>query len=342
MKPDIIRHLEGESLGRFPVWMMRQAGRYLQSYRDIRKENTFWEMVSRPEVAAKVSLLPLEVLDVDAVIFFSDILTLPYGLGVPVELHEGVGPVLPTPLRSRADFDVFQSFDPAKHTGFVGEALTSIREGLHPSKALFGFAGAPWTVASYLIEGRSSREFRHLLGWMQKDPNGLAEVLRTLANATSAYLEYQIRSGAHAVQLFDTWASVLPLGFYEEYYLPIINGIFEKLAPLNVPRIYYFKQAAHLAPVVSKLKADILSVDANLTLPQWETLLGSGFSLQGNLDPTTLLQDEGTVRLKTRELVQQARTLSKPAILNLGHGILKDVPVANAKAFVDEARTLWI
>ncbi|MCB0403356.1 MAG: uroporphyrinogen decarboxylase [Bdellovibrionales bacterium] len=342
MKPDVIRHLEGESLGRFPVWMMRQAGRYLQTYRDIRKENSFWEMVSRPEVAARVSLLPLEVLDVDAVIFFSDILTLPYGLGVPVELHEGVGPVLPAPLRSENDFATFESFDPSTHTKFVGDALTRIREGLHPSKALFGFAGAPWTVASYLIEGRSSREFRHLLGWMQKDPQGLARVLQTLAEATTRYLEYQIRSGAHAVQLFDTWASVLPLNFYEQYYLPIVNGVFEKLAPLGVPRIYYFKQAAHLAPAVAKLRADVLSVDSNLTLPEWSQLFEGRFSLQGNLDPTTLLLDEATVRAKTRELVQQAGTLAKPAILNLGHGILKDVPVANAKAFVDEARQLWV
>ncbi|NBT58770.1 hypothetical protein EBT16_08310 [bacterium] len=164
-QPFLVRHLDGKAEGRFPVWMMRQAGRYLDSYRAIRKQHSFWEMVTKPDIAAEVSLLPLSVLPVDAVIFFSDILTLPFGLGLPIEMKESVGPVLEKPLTTREQFSVFESFDAIKHTGYVGEALTRIKKTLSPETALLGFAGAPWTVASYLVEGRSNRNFPQIKGW---------------------------------------------------------------------------------------------------------------------------------------------------------------------------------
>ncbi len=164
MKPLLLKHLSGEPIGRFPVWMMRQAGRYLPSYQEIRKNHSFWEMVTRPELAAKVSLTPLEYLNVDAIIFFSDILTLPYGLGIDVTMQESVGPVVTKPLRDESAFFQFGNFDPSRHTPFVGEALQNISKEKSPEKTLIGFAGAPWTVGSYLIEGKSSRHYAEILG----------------------------------------------------------------------------------------------------------------------------------------------------------------------------------
>jgi uroporphyrinogen decarboxylase len=343
MMPDLIKHLSGESIGRFPVWMMRQAGRYLPTYRAIRAQHTFWEMVTQPDVAAQVSLLPLEVMALDAVIFFSDILTLPYGMGISIDMVESIGPVVQQPFRREQDFAVFRSFDPESHTGFVGKALKLIRSQMKPETALLGFAGAPWTVACYLIEGSGKKGFKSVNDWATADPESLARALRLLAGATSAYLKFQISSGAHAIQLFDTWIAEMPTEFFEKYYLDILNGIFSDLKTTKAPRIYFTKKSLHVLPQFRELDLDVLSVDDSLTLGEFNSKLKGAFSLQGNLDPHLLLNGtEGEVRLATRNLVKMAQTLVKPPILNLGHGILPKTPVENAQAFVAEARSLWI
>lgn len=341
MKPFLLKHLSGESTGRFPVWMMRQAGRYLPSYREIRSRYSFWEMVTKPEIAEEVSLLPLKVLDVDAIILFSDILTLPYGLGIPIELIEGVGPVVRKPLADQVAFEVFSKYQPETHTAYVGAALEGIRTRMPPDKTLLGFAGAPWTVASYLIEGRPNRQFEEPVRWLNRDPAGLAKALELLAQATTSYLLYQVRCGAQAIQLFDTWAFALPINFFSEFYLPILNTICERLRKERVPVIYFVKQARHLLGPISDLSMDVLGVDSLVPLDQVDTLIKGRFSLQGNLDPTTLLTDPVTIRETTKRLVNNARLLKRPAILNLGHGILRQTPVENAKAFIDEAKSPW-
>ncbi len=342
MKPFLIRHLSGENFGRFPVWMMRQAGRYLPEYQAIRRNHSFWEMVTRPEVASEVSLLPLKTIEVDAVIFFSDILTLPYSMGVSIELKESVGPVVHTPMRSASEFALFREFDAEKHTGFVGEAQRKIISQLDPEKTLIGFAGAPWTVGAYLIEGQSSRSFDNLKQWMWRDPAGLAGALSDLGRATTQYLKAQAKSGAHALQLFDTWACEMPTRFFKDYYLPILNNILNELRDCRVPLIYFSKQTSHLIPYFDTLQADVLGVDSLSTLESLEAQTKAKFSLQGNLDPHILLTDEPTIRRETRELVAGARRLKRPAILNLGHGIFKNTPVAHARTFIEEARQLWI
>lgn len=342
MTPLILKHLRGESIGRFPVWMMRQAGRYLPTYRAIREKHSFWEMVTTPEVATEVSLLPLEVLPVDGVIFFSDILTLPYGFGIEVKMQESVGPVVTSPLRTPEAFSRFAEFDPARHTAFVGKALQNIRERIPGEVALLGFAGAPWTVASYLVEGKGKTHFENIKGWMHRDPAGLTHALETLGEATLKYLRYQHKNGAHVVQLFDTWLGEMPRDFFASYYRPVLNQIFSALAADGIPAIYFAKRSQHLYPDFAELNVPILSVDELQTLTEVERLTEGKFSLQGNLDPLVLFGDEGLVRRKTRELVQTARQLKKPAIMNLGHGIMPGVPVQNAKAFIEEARALWI
>ncbi len=335
MKPFLIQHLLGESQARFPVWLMRQAGRYLPSYRKIREKHSFWEMASRPEVAAEVTLLPLAELPVDALILFSDILTMPFGLGLPIEMRESVGPVNLKPLATEADFGVFRDYDPKRHTAFVGEALDRIRAAAPKEIAVLGFAGAPWTVASYLVE-----DDRMLGEWIQRDPRSLITALEPLADATSRYLHDQVEHGADAVQLFDTWLSEMPRWFFREHYLPLLNRMFDSMP--RVPHIFFCKQAHHLIPDFSSMRADILSVDSLLSLPEWEARTEAHFPLQGNFDPRLLFADIGTVRLATRKLVAEARSLSEPAILNLGHGILPGTPVENVRAFVEEARQAWV
>lgn len=341
MKPDLIRHIEGENIGRFPVWMMRQAGRYLPQYRELRKKYTFWESVHNPEIAAEISLQPLKVLPVDAVIFFSDILTLPEGLGVPVSMVESVGPVIEKPLDQVGAYDLFEGYNAAKHTPYVSQALKIISRELTADKTLIGFAGAPWTVASYLIEGKGSKNFSKIKGWMYRDPKGLAEALRMLGKATTLYLRDQISSGAHIYQLFDTWASEIPRDFFENHYRPILEEIFSGLK--GTPSIYFAKGAQHLWPLMQDLQVSGLGVDSLQPLREAEKALGTKSFLQGNLDPVVLLEcPEGTVRKEARTLVKEAIHLKRPAILNLGHGILPHTPFENVKAFVEESRTFWI
>ena len=339
--PLLLRHLAGENIGRFPVWMMRQAGRYLPSYREVRKQHTFWEMVSKSDVAAEVTLQPARQLPVDAAILFSDILTLPWGMGIPIEMKESIGPVVTTPMKTSAEFQPFRDFSPEKHTPYVGEALRKIRAELPAEKALIGFAGAPWTVACYLAGTPGKRSFEGLLRWMHRDPESLAKALEDLGHATTKYLAFQIENGAQIVQLFDTWVSEVPRWFFENYYQRTLASILSAVSK-EVPAIYFPRHAHHLLDLAAKLPVAVLGTDSLRTLGDVEKATGGTKSLQGNLDPRVLLTDPAVVRRETRALVAEARKLKKPAILNLGHGIVPEVPVENARAFLEEATTLWI
>lgn len=342
MKPDLIRHLNGESIGHYPVWLMRQAGRYLESYRAIRKDHSFWEMVTTPDLAVKVSLLPLDVIDVDAVIFFSDILTLPYGLGIPIEMKEAIGPVVTSPLREESAFSIFTDFNAKKHTEYVADALSTIRCQMPKEKTLIGFAGAPWTVGCYLVQGRGKNEFTEMAAWEKRDPAELARALGKLGQATVNYLESQIEAGADIVQLFDTWLSQMSPSFFREFYVPMLNEIFAKVQAKGVKVIYFSKGSREYLPEFSRLRCDVLGVDDSFDIVDFEARTGKQYSLQGNLSPETLLGSMENVRSETRKLVARARELSRPPILNLGHGVFPKTPVENVKAFVEEARALWI
>lgn len=343
MKPDMLKHLSGESIGRFPVWAMRQAGRYLPEYRAIRAKHSFWEMATQPEIAAEVSLTPLTAgLPIDGIIFFSDILTLPYGLGVPIEMQEKVGPVATSPLRTLEDFQVFSGFSAGVHTPYVGAALEIVRKKTPEQIALLGFAGAPWTVASYLAEGKAGRKFEAIRNWMHRDPEELTEALDLLGEATVKYLAAQVDAGAQMVQLFDTWLSEMPKAFFVKHYRPVLNRIFGELRKKKVPVIFFSKHAHHVLEEMRELEMDVLSVDELLTLKEVEERTGARFSLQGNLDPLMLFADPGIVRRQTRLLVQQAQGLKHPALMNLGHGILPGTPVESVRAFFEEARQRWV
>lgn len=339
--PFLLRHLAGEKTGRLPVWMMRQAGRYLPEYRKVREKHSFWDMVRLPEVAAEVTLQPMRRMPLDAAILFSDILTLPWGLGVPIEMREGIGPVTLQPLTSAKEFERFTAFDAETHTPFVGEALTKIRAALEPERALIGFAGAPWTVACYLVEGRGKRSFEGIVRWAQRDPNDCAEALRLLGVATEKYLQHQLRHGADLLQLFDTWVSEMPLPFFRDRYVPTLNAIFRPLRKAGRKVVYFPRHAHHLLGALSAVEADVIGCDSLAPLGHFAEKTHGKFALQGNLDPRLLLTDEATVRKATRELVAEARKLSVPVVANLGHGIFPEVAPEVAAAFVTEARSPW-
>lgn len=337
----LVEHLAGNAKGRFPVWMMRQAGRYLESYRSIREKHSFWDMVTRPELACEVSLMPIKELPVDAIILFSDILTIPYGLGIDIRLRENIGPCVEKPLRNLSDFEIFSEFVPLHHTAFVSETLLAIRNQLPSDTCLIGFAGAPWTVACYLVEGKSSRSFEQIKSWAYEKPETLLESLRKVADATFLYLESQVRSGAEVLQVFDTWCSAVPGDFFETY-LGILRDLCGRLQDLGVPIIYFAKNVSHRLSLLSTLPVRVLGIDDSITLLEAERLTRGVCSLQGNLDPVILLGEPSTVRRYTRDLVEQARHLKCPPILNLGHGILPNTRLASARAFVEEVKNAWV
>ena len=341
MKPYLIRHIQNEKTNRFPVWMMRQAGRYLASYQAIRKEHSFWEMVSTPSLASQVSLLPLNELDVDAVIFFSDILTLPYGMKVPVRMEEKVGPVVETPLTNVKAFELFQDFDFLKNTGFVGEALSMCRKQMDADKTLIGFAGAPWTVATYLVEGRGKNDFSKIKKWMHEDPESLSMALSHLGKATTQYLIGQKKSGADMIQLFDTWISEMPEWFFKNYYLSTLNQIFDEMKKVEAPSIYFGKGASHLMHLLPEVKSTGMGVDAVSSMTQVSGYLPNHF-LQGNLEPL-LLRDgtETAVRAQAKRVWNEARAINRPIIMNLGHGLVPNTPVSNVRAYLEEVRKEW-
>src|SRR5438132_13625331 len=254
-----LRACRGDALPRVPVWMMRQAGRYLPEYREIRAKHAFLDVCKTPQLAVEVSLQPFRRLGVDAVIVFSDILIPAEAMGLQLELGDA-GPNLPNPVRSKADVDRLRIFDPETDTGFLPEAIRGIVKSVGPEVPVLGFAGAPWTLASYMVEGKTKEGFATVKSFMYAEPRVFRELLGRIAQATIAYLQAQIRAGAAAVQLFDTWCGELNLRDYLDFALPAVQEIVSGLEK-SVPIIYYTKASNHLLLAAADSGADVLSVD---------------------------------------------------------------------------------
>jgi len=325
------RACRGEALPRVPVWMMRQAGRYLPEYREIRAKHAFLEVCKTPELAVEVSLQPLRRLDVDAVIVFSDILIVAEAMGLNLELGDA-GPNLPEPVRSEADVRKLRSFDPESETGFLMEAIRRLVREVGPTVPVLGFAAAPWTLASYMVEGKTKEGFATVKSFMYAEPRVFRELLGRIAQATIAYLQAQIRAGAAAVQLFDTWCGELNLRDYLDFALPAVQEIVSGLEK-SVPIIYYTKASNHLLLAAADSGADVLSVDWRVDLRELRKTLGPKIALQGNVDPAVLFAREETIRRVTQDTAASLGGVGH--ILNLGHGILQHTPVENAKLFIE-------
>jgi len=314
---------------------MRQAGRYLKEYRDIRQKVGFLELCKNTDLAAEVSLQPYRILGVDAVIFFSDILIPVEAMGVGVELTDK-GPEIANPIRAARDVEALRIPDPAMEVPFVGSILKKLRQELHDEVPLIGFAGAPWTLASYMVEGGGSRSFAEIKALAYREPRVLHALLDKLASTISSYLLFEIEAGAQVVQLFDTWAGELSRSDYEEFALPYTQKIFEAIGS-RVPRILYLNGCATLLESMATSGADVISIDWRISMAEARERLGDRVAIQGNLDPCTLLGPRERIEAKTKEILQQAGPLGH--ILNLGHGILPQTPVENARAFIETAKS---
>ena len=333
-----LRACRGEALSRVPVWMMRQAGRYLPEYREIRAKHSFLEVCKTPDLAVEVSLQPFRRLGVDAVIVFSDILIPAEAMGLALELGDA-GPNLPNPVRSKMDVEKLKQFDPETSTGFLTEAIRRIAKSLGPEVPVLGFAAAPWTLACYMVEGKTKEGFATVKSFLYHEPKTFRDLLQRIAQATIPYLQAQIAAGAAAVQLFDTWCGELNVQDYSEFALPAVQEIIGGVSGAS-PVIYYTKASQHLLPSVARSGADVLSVDWRVDLAELRKTLGAKIALQGNLDPAVLLGPREKIRGET--LSTLASLSGRGHILNLGHGILQQTPVENAQLFVETGQQALI
>jgi len=326
-----LRACRGESVERVPVWIMRQAGRYLPEYRAIRDQHSFLEVCKTPELAAEVSLQPFRILGVDVVIVFSDILIPAEAMGLGLELADA-GPVLSSTIRDQRDVDALRAFDPEQETRFVGAAISALCRALGPDVPVLGFAAAPWTLACYLVQGRATDGFPEAKQMMYAQPKLFRTLLEKIARNTAQYLRAQIAAGAAAVQLFDTWAGELGRKQYDAFALPATQLLLDELRAGDTPVILYSKGSAHLLASLARTGASVLSVDWRVDLGEARRQLGNALALQGNVDPSLLLGPENAIRQAVEEAV--GKTGGVGHVLNLGHGILPSTPVENALAFV--------
>jgi uroporphyrinogen decarboxylase len=326
-----LRACRGERTPRLPVWMMRQAGRYLPEYREIRARHAFLEVCKTPDLAVEVSLQPFRRLGVDAVIVFSDILIPAEAMGLQLELGDA-GPNLPNPVRSRGDVERLKNFDPESETGFLPEAIRRIVKSIGPEVPVLGFAAAPWTLACYMVEGKTKEGFANVKSFLYHEPKTFRDLLHRIAEATIPYLKAQVAAGAAAVQLFDTWCGELDLDDYNRFALPAVQEIISGLGN-RVPVIYYTKASHHLLPAVAHSGANVLGVDWRVDLAEVRKTLGSRIALQGNVDPAVLLGPQEKIRAVTQDAAGALG--GQGHILNLGHGILQNTPVEHAQLFIE-------
>jgi uroporphyrinogen decarboxylase len=326
-----LRACRGEALTRVPVWMMRQAGRYLPEYRAIRATHPFLGVCKTPELAAEVSLQPFRILGVDAIIVFSDILIPAEAMGMHLELNDA-GPNLPSPIRSANDVASLRIFDPEVETKFLPEAIRRIVKNAGPHVPVLGFAAAPWTLACYMVEGKTNQGFSTVKSFLYHEPETFRKLLSKIAQATIPYLNAQIGAGAAAVQLFDTWCGELNLQDYEAFALPAVQQIISGISG-KVPVIYYTKASNHLMSAVARAGASVLSVDWRVDLATLRKTIGPKIALQGNIDPAVLLGPTGKIREATQSALSALNGIGH--ILNLGHGIFKQTPVENARLFIE-------
>jgi len=337
MKNDLlIRSARGEVVERTPVWMMRQAGRYLPEYRAVRAQTDFLTLCKTPELAVEVSLQPYRILGVDAVIMFSDILIPVEAMGQEVRLTEQKGPELPDPIRTRQQVDKLVVPDPIEKTGFVMEIIKTLRKELDGAVPLIGFAGAPWTLAAYMIEGGGSRNYAQVKRMMYTEPTTFHALLDKIADTVILYLNAQIEAGAQVVQLFDSWAGELSPEDYTRFALPYEQKIFESVNRQAAPTILYINGSGTFLERMATCGADVLSIDWRVQLNEARKRVGDHLTLQGNLDPCILLSTPEIIKEQARKLIEAAG--GRRHILNLGHGILPMTPVENARAFVDAAK----
>jgi uroporphyrinogen decarboxylase len=330
----IIRAAKGQKLERVPVWVMRQAGRILDEYKAIRNRlSGFIELVKTPQLAAEVTIQPVDILGVDAAIIFSDILVVPEAMGLPYTMEEGRGPAFERVVRSAKDIEQLRIAD-ENGLHYVYEAIKETKKGLADRVPLIGFAGAPWTIMSYMVEGHGSKTFSKARGLLYTDAELAHKLLDMIAQSTIHYLKGQIRAGVDMVQIFDSWAGILPEEQYREFSLKYIKRICMEIH--DVPIIVFAKGANASRREMSMIPCDVVGLDWNMSIKESRAFLGPAKTLQGNLDPAVLYGSFDTVREETRHMLDEFGF--KRHIANLGHGVYPDTDADKVKCFIDTVK----
>jgi len=328
-----IRAALSQQTERPPVWMMRQAGRFMPEYWEIKNKYSFLEMCKTPEIAADVTMLPVNLLGIDAAILFSDILVTPEAMGGDLSFKEGVGPRFSNPVRNRAEAEALET-DVVDKLQYVAEAIKEIQSRLNGSIPLIGFAGAPFTILSYLIEGGSSKDFKKTKYLLHNDPKLAHFILAKIAKVTIDYLNMQIDAGVNALQLFDSWAQALSWDDYNEFSHQYNKEILSKLNRKGVPIISFAKGSSVFYPLMVESKPDVISVDWNANLRNLKDSLPAGIAVQGNLDPYIFYADKPVIKKRIEQLFESMRGVDG-YIFNLGHGIMPDFSFDKVKYAVD-------
>ena len=332
MNDRFLRACRREPVDVTPVWFMRQAGRYMPEYRAIREQHSLLEICYQPELAAEVTLQPVRALGVDAAILFADILLPVIPLGLGLEFAKGEGPVIGKPVRTLGDLAAMKPVHAETDLGYVMEAIRILRGEL--KVPLIGFCGAPFTVASYIIEGGSSREFLNTKTMMYSAPEVWRALMEKLSTVLADYLVAQIRAGAQAVQIFDSWVGSLSPQDYETYVLPYSQRVLDAAKAENVPVIHFGTNTTTLLPLMKRAGGDVIGLDWRIPLDDGWNLLGNDVAVQGNLDPALLFAPLPEIKKRVQDILRRAE--GRPGhIFNLGHGILQHTPVENVKAVVD-------
>ena len=333
-----LRACKRQPVERTPVWMMRQAGRYLPEYKAVRAKSDFLTMCKTPELSAEVTIQPVDIVGVDAAIIFSDILVVPEAMGMKLVVEEGKGgPQFPSPLRSQSAIQQLSIPDPHSSLKYVMDALKLTRKELNGRVPLIGFSGSPWTLAAYMVEGKGSKDFRHIKELIFSNPKEAHSLLDMLARTVADYLSAQIESGAQAVQIFDSWGGILGQDEFEEFSLRYIQQVTSLVKRNDEPIIVFCKDCGHSLEKIAAVGADVVGLDWTIDMGRAKRLVGDKVALQGNLDPTILFSSAKRIGEGVKSVLEKFGSGSGH-VFNLGHGILPETPVENARAMIDAVK----
>jgi uroporphyrinogen decarboxylase len=331
----LLRALRGEELSRPPVWMMRQAGRYLPDYIKLRNKYDFFTRVQTPELACEITLQPIDQVGVDAAIIFSDILVIPQAMGMTVLMEEGKGPLLPEVIKNQADVDALHTDNAAERLDYVMKALALTKKELNGRVPLIGFAGAPWTLLCYMVEGKGSKTFDKAKQFCLTQPELAHQLLQKITDITIDYLIAQIGAGADTVQVFDSWSGMLSPADFKRFAQPYLIQISDAVSK-HAPVILFPKGSWYAMQDISKSSASGIGIDWTVTPQLARELTGNNITIQGNFDPSHLLAPIPQIQKEVKEMIDAFGTTRY--IANLGHGIMPNIPVDHAKAFVDAVK----
>ncbi len=331
----LLQALKGETVERPPVWMMRQAGRYLPDFMKLKEKYDFFTRCQTPELATEITLMPIDQTGVDAAIIFSDILVVLQAMNIEVEMRNGIGPYIPQPINSKAALDQVILPDVVDHLDYVFEAVRMTKKELNERVPLIGFAGAPWTLLCYAVQGQGSKNFDRAKAFCFEEPQMAKELLQRITTTTIAYLREKVKAGADVLQLFDSWGGLLSPADYQEFSWPYLQQIVDALSG-SVPVIVFGKGCWFSLQDMSKSGAAALGIDWTCSARNARYLSGGQITLQGNFDPSRLLSPIPEIKTQVKQMIN---AFGKDRyIVNLGHGILPNIPVDHAKAFVDAVK----